>query len=64
MQIPYSYRYYQYHIRIRYDQWESAVDYMWNIEPKNPCELWRTIAGTMIAVNDPKLATIITLKFG
>ena len=61
--IPYSYKSYQYHIRIRYDLWESAIKFMWNKYPKNPCDTWRSFSTEIIAVNDPALAVELTLRF-
>lgn len=62
--IPYSYKSYSYHIRIRDDQWPLAIKFMWNRWPKNPCDTWRSFSTEIIAVNDPALAVELTLRFG
>ena len=62
--VPYSYKSYAYHIRIREDKWNAAIMFMWSRFPTNPCYEWRTIATKEIAVNDRALAVELTLRFG
>lgn len=65
--IPYSYRSYAYHIRIREDQWNKCIMYMWGRYPDgdDPSAAYRTYASKLIvAVNDEQMAVEIALKFG
>lgn len=62
--VPYSYRSYSHHIRIREDKWNLAVMFMWERYPENPCPAWRSFSTKIIAVNDTALAVELTLRFG